>query len=212
MGKPFIGKHSFIFMKKKWVLFPFTIVLIILGFLAQFYRDPPRTIPSMGVLSPADGKIISIQKIKPGDIPVVQKGEEIYLEELQEFIAEECYLIAIFMGPFDVHVNRSPIQGTVTSIVYVEGSHFMASQLVLQNERNIIIIEGGETMAVIQIAGKMARRIQCFVKEGDPITRGDKLGRIILGSQVVLVLPSSYRVTVEMGDRVKAGETIIALS
>lgn len=197
-------------MKKKWVLLPFTAVLIFVGFIAQFYRDPYRTIPPTGVVSPADGKIISIQKIKPGDIPVAQKGEEIYLKELQGIINEECYLIAIFMSPFDVHVNRSPIQGKITSIVYVEGSHFMANQLVLQNERNIIIIEGDSTMAVIQIAGKMARRIQCYVDEGDTIKRGEKIGRIILGSQVVIVLPTTYQITVKVKDRVKAGETIIA--
>ncbi len=189
------------------------MVLVLIGFILQFYRDPERVIPSEGVVSPADGEVIAIERVNPEDIPVVVKnGDKIYLEELKGVITEECYLVAIFMSPFDVHVNRSPITGTVTSIVYVEGAHAMASHLALQNERNIIVIDTRETRAVvIQIAGKFIRRIQWFINEGDSIEKGERIGRIVFGSQVVLIIPSTYTVTVSLGDHVKAGETIIAL-
>lgn len=196
-------------MKKKWFLIPITALLI---FIFQFFRDPERQIPPEGVVSPADGRIIAIELVKAGDIPVVLKnGEEILLEELKGYLTEDCYLVAIFMNPIDVHVNRSPIEGTVSKIIYLEGSYHMATQLALQNERNILIIDGEERMIVIQIAGKFARRIQCFVNEGDSLKRGDKIGRIILGSQVVVIMPASYALAVKEGDHVKAGETVIAL-
>lgn len=196
-------------MKKKWLIVPVAALLI---FVFQFFRDPERHIPQEGVVSPADGKVIAIEVVKAGDVPVVVKnGEEICLEELKGLITEDCYLIAVFMNAIDVHVNRSPIKGTVSKIIYVEGTYHMASSLALRNERNIVVIDGSTRMVVIQIAGKFVRRIQCYVEEGDTLEKGERLGRIVLGSQVVVILPCSYEVTVEKGDRVKAGETIIAL-
>lgn len=196
-------------MKKKWLAVP---VIALLIFILQFFRDPERHIPHEGVVSPADGKIIAIEKVKAGDVPVVIKnGEEIHLEELKGFLNEDCYLIAIFMNAIDVHVNRSPLKGTVTEIIYLEGTYHMASSLALENERNVIIIDGETRMVVIQIAGKFVRRIQCFVNEGDFLKKGDKIGRIVLGSQVVIILPCTYALTVEEGDHVRAGETVIAL-
>jgi phosphatidylserine decarboxylase len=196
-------------MKKRWLIIP---VIALLIFIFQFFRDPERHIPELGVVSPADGKIIAVEMVKSGDIPVVtKKGEEIYMEELAGFISEDCYLVAIFMNPIDVHVNRSPLDGVVSTIIYVEGSNNMASSLALQNERNIVIIDGDTRIVVIQIAGKFVRRIQCFVKEGDILKKGDRLGRIILGSQVVIILPYTYKITVKVGDHVKAGESVIAL-
>lgn len=196
-------------MKKRWLLIPVVALLI---FLFQFFRDPERQIPLQGVVSPADGKVIAIETVKAGDVPVViKKGKQIYLEELKEYVTEDSYLIAIFMNPIDVHVNRSPIAGCVTEIIYVKGGYQMANQLALQNERNIVIIDGSSRMVVIQIAGKFIRRIQCFVKEGDHLERGERVGRIVLGSQVIIILPATYQLTVKMGDHVKAGESVIAL-
>ena len=150
--------------------------------------------------------------VKAGEIPViVKKGEEIYLEDLKEYITEDSYLVAIFMNPIDVHVQRSPAEGVVNKIMYVEGKYNLASSLALQNERNFIVIDGDSRMVVIQIAGKFVRRIQCYVNEGDTLGKGDRLGRIVLGSQVVIIFPCSYTVTVEEGDHVKAGESVIAL-
>ena len=195
-------------MNKK--VLPLLVVLILAGFILQFYRDPERVIPSEGVVSPADGEVIAIEQVNPEDIFVVKN--EIYLEELKGIITEECYLIAIFMDPFDVHVNRSPITGTVSTIIYVEGAHDMASHLALQNERNSIVIDTHESrLVVIQIAGKFVRRIQWFISEGDFIEKGERIGRIVFGSQVVLIIPTRYTITVTVGDHVKAGESIIAL-
>lgn len=196
-------------MKKRWLLLPFVALLI---FLFQFFRDPERQIPAEGVVSPADGKIISIELVKAGEVPVViKKGERIELQELKGIVNEDCYLVAIFMNPIDVHVNRSPIAGTVSGITYVKGDYQMANQLALQNERNVLVIDGTSRMVVIQIAGKFIRRIQCFVREGDVLQRGERIGRIVLGSQVVVILPSRYKLTVEVGDHVTAGESVIAL-
>jgi phosphatidylserine decarboxylase len=196
-------------MKKKWLLVPLTALLI---FVFQFFRDPERQIPLEGIVSPADGKIIAVETVKGGEIPsVIKKEDVIYLEELKGWITEDCYLLAIFMSAIDVHVNRTPIEGHITKIIYVKGSYHMANKLALQNERNILIIDGESRMVLIQIAGKFVRRIQCFVKEGDYLEKGDRIGRIVLGSQVVVILPRSYEITVEKGDHVKAGETIIAL-
>lgn len=209
----FIHIFLVLIMDKKWAP-PLMVVLILVGFVLQFYRDPERVIPSEGVVSPADGEVIAIERVEPEDIPVVVKnGEKIYLEELKGIITEECYLIAIFMDPFDVHVNRSPIAGTVTSIIYVEGAHDMASHLALQNERNSIVIDSihESRVVVIQIAGKFVRRIQWFINEGDFIEKGERIGRIVLGSQVVLIIPTTYTITVSLKDHVKAGESIIAL-
>ncbi len=196
-------------MKKRWLVVP---VVALLVFVFQFFRDPERHIPQEGVVSPADGKVIAVEVVKAGDVPVVVKnGEEIYLEELKGLITEDCYLVAVFMNAIDVHVNRSPLEGTVSKIIYKEGRYHMASSLALDNERNIIVIDGNTRMVVIQIAGKFVRRIQCYVQEGDTLNKGDRLGRIVLGSQVVVILPCSYEVTVEKGDRVRAGESVIAL-
>ncbi|MBU7023990.1 MAG: phosphatidylserine decarboxylase [Theionarchaea archaeon] len=199
-------------MKKKWVLIP---VIALLLFIFQFFRDPDRNIPAEGVVSPADGKIIAIETVKAGDTPlVVKNGHEIYLEELKGLITEDCHLIAIFMNPIDIHVNRSPMEGTVKEVLYVEGGYQMANKLALSNERNIVVIddcEGKTRMIVIQIAGKFVRRIQCFVKGGDYLKKGERVGRIVLGSQVVIILPQRFEITAHEGDHVKAGESVIAL-
>jgi len=196
-------------MKKKWVLIP---IIALLLFVLHFFRDPEREIPLTGVVSPADGKIIAIELVKSGKIPVIEKnGEEIFLHDLKGYITEDCHLVAIFMSPFDVHVNRSPLKGTVSRVIYTEGEYHMATALALTNERNTIIIDGDTRLIVIQIAGKFVRRIQCFVREGFSIEKGERVGRIILGSQVVLILPETYTLTVAVGSHVKAGESVIAL-
>jgi phosphatidylserine decarboxylase len=195
-------------MNKKWVLIPIVALLL---FVINFFRDPERDIPEKGIVSPGDGKIIAIENVIPGETPMIEKnGKKIYLEDLNGLITDNCTLIAIFMSPFDVHVNRSPFPGTVSKIIYTEGGHHMATSLALTNERNTIIIDGDMRMIVIQIAGIFARRIQCFVQEGSIIEKGERVGRIVFGSQVVLILPQSCTLTVTVGSSVKAGETVIA--
>ena len=157
-------------------------LLFIIGalFTAYFFRDPYREIGE-GVVSPADGKIDYIEGRR----------------------------LEIFMSPFDCHVNRSPVSGRVLSVKYIEGSTppaFIRKRGVRTNE---ILIESEDGIyRVLQIAGIFARRIVSYVKEGDIVNKGDKIGMIRFGSRVVLEIPDGYRFVRKVGEKVKAGETV----
>jgi phosphatidylserine decarboxylase len=155
-------------------------LVIILAFTLFFFRDPPRRIEE-GVVSPADGEVDFVSGRK----------------------------IEIFMSPLDCHVNRSPVDGIITKIVYQSGANFPAYKRRTNAERNEIYInnEDGE-FKVTQIAGLFARRIVCYVKEGERVTRGQKIGMIRFGSRVILEVPVNFKFIKKMGERVKAGETI----
>lgn len=121
--------------------------------------------------------------------------------------------IAIFMGPHDVHVNRSPMNGLVKSTLYTAGGHYPAFlKIASRNQQNRIVIETdvGE-IEVSQIAGTLARRIACYVNPGDRIVRGQRIGMIHFGSRVEVTIPRGYQHYVNLGDRVRAGESIIAV-
>ena len=150
--------------------------------------------------------------MKSEETPVTEKnGKMVYLPELEGIIEGNYTVVSIFMNPIDVHVNRSPISGSVTDIIYVQGFHSPAfGEVLSQNERNIVVIDGEIKLITVQIAGSVARRIDCFVIEGQNVKIGDRIGRIKLGSQVVVMYPSNSLTIVKIGDRVKAGETIIA--
>ena len=202
-----------LFKKNAVIIISLIIVgLILFGII--FYRDPQRNIPIENgiILSPADGKIISIDTVKSDGIPFTEKnGKIIYLPELKGIIEGNYAMISIFMGPFDIHVNRAPISGQVTDTIYVKGGHLPAfGEVITENERNIVIIDGEIRTITVQIAGTLGRRIDCYVKKGDIIEMGEKIGRIKLGSQAVIIYPLNYSTKVKVGDRVKAGETIIA--
>ncbi|NMC76295.1 MAG: phosphatidylserine decarboxylase family protein, partial [Candidatus Methanofastidiosa archaeon] len=179
-----------VFLKRNYVLLLsfFLIGIIIFGII--FYRDPERTIPKEEgfIVSPADGKVISIDKIHSDAVQYTTKnGKKIFLPELEGMLEGNCTMISIFMNILDVHVNRSPISGQVTDIIYISGKHSPAFGSVLsENERNIIVIQGEEKVITIQIAGTVARRIECYVTQGQNLFIGDKIGRIKLGSQVVV--------------------------
>jgi phosphatidylserine decarboxylase len=149
-------------------------------FTVYFFRDPPRAIGE-GIVSPADGKIDYI------------KGNR----------------LEIFMGPFDCHVNRSPVSGKVVKVEFRKGKKppaFIRHENVCSNE---IVISGEEgTFRVIQMAGIFARRIVCYVNEGDFVKKGDKIGIIRFGSRVVVELPDGFKFIRKVGEKVKAGETI----
>jgi len=191
--------------------------LIIIGLVVisiNFYRDPQRSIPidKNIIVSPADGKVISIDTVKDGEIPfTIKNGEMIYLPELKGIIEGNFTMVSIFMGLFDVHVNRTPISGQVIDIIYIEGGHLPAfGNVLVENERNIVVIDGDIRTVTVQIAGTVARRIECYVDEGQILERGDRIGIIKLGSQVVVMYPSESSTTIKIGDNVKAGETVIA--
>lgn len=200
--------------KRNVAVFLSLIIIGLFVFSIVFYRDPERSIPIEKniIISPADGKVISIDAVKGGEIPfTIKNGEIIYLPELKGIIEGNFTMVSIYMGPLDVHVNRAPISGRVIDIIYIEGGHFPAfGDVFTQNERNIVVIDGDTRTVTIQIAGTVARRIDCFVNEGQTLDRGDKIGRIKLGSQVVVMYPSSSLTRIKVGDKVKAGETIIA--
>ncbi|MEN6379369.1 MAG: phosphatidylserine decarboxylase [Methanofastidiosum sp.] len=191
--------------------------LIIIGlviFSINFYRDPERSIPidKNIIISPADGKVISIDTVQDGEIPfTIKNGKIIYLPELKGIIEGNFTMVSIFMDLFDVHINRAPIYGQVVDIIYIEGGHLPAfGNVLIENERNIVVIDGDIRTVTVQIAGTVARRIDCYVDEGQTLDMGDKIGIIKLGSQVVVMYPSSSSTIIKIGDNVKAGETIIA--
>ena len=180
-----------------WQWLALALAFFALAFLG-FFRDPNR-IPPIGeglILSPADGKVVG-----------VKRGEKEGLFEGTET------RISIFLSPFDVHVNRAPARGTVEDVRYQKGSFFAAykDEASQSNEKNAISIvgPGGRRLGVVQIAGVLARRIICYVKQGDALEPGQKFGLIMFGSRVDLFLPGGTRVDVVEGQRVRAGETII---
>ena len=189
------------------------VVLFVSLFLLNFYRDPKRTIPKgNNILSPADGRVISIIDTS-NDVVKIKKGLFGKIKTLTTDVAKQCYVISIFMSPLDVHINRAPIGGIVKSIKYTKGSFFKAYDLEksLSNEKNEIIIQSRELkIKVIQIAGFLARRIKCYVKKGQKVNKGDKIGMIALGSQVTLIIPIGVDLKVKINEHIKAGETIIA--
>lgn len=156
------------------------ILLPLIALTALFFRDPERTIGD-GVVSPADGRIDYIEGNR----------------------------IEIFMNIFDCHVNRCPVDGVVKKIVYKKGSKFPAFMRCKTPESNEIYIENEYGIfKVVQIAGFLARRIICFVKEGEKVKKGEKIGMIVMGSRVVLEIPDGFKFVKGLGERVKAGETI----
>ena len=159
--------------------------------MAYFFRDPPRVIPEGEglIVSPADGRVTRIEEREDGK------------------------LVSVFLSPLNVHINRSPIAGKITSITYTEGKRMPATNdaASLENERNSLVIEGeGMTVTCTQIAGILARRIVCWAKESDNLERGQKFGLIKFGSRTDLLMPANVEIQVKIGDRVTGGETVIA--
>lgn len=197
----------------------FDIVVIVLAVFFLFYklvfsRDPSRKIPKHGIVAPADGKII---KILETDKEInMKKGLVGKINTLVSDIAKNCYVIVIMMNIHNVHVQRSPIEGTVKKIKYSKGKFLNAvfgsgSLNALENEKNEITIENKDIkIKVIQIAGILARRIKCYVRENQKLIKGQRIGMIDLGSQVALILPKKVKLLVKKGQRVKAGSTVVA--
>ena len=176
------------------------IFIFISLFTLWFFRDPERHFDSNDnqLLSAADGKICFI-------------GEENPPSETQ--FKEKMKKISIFMNVFNVHVNRSPVDGNIEKVIYKNGKFFNASldKASEYNERNSFIIETNtDKIVVVQIAGLIARRILSFISEGDKIDKGDRIGLIRFGSRVDIYFPSTYEIKVNQNDIVVAGETIIA--
>jgi phosphatidylserine decarboxylase len=169
-------------------------------FIAQFFRDPPRAVPEQAnaVLSPADGKVM-----------LVEHARDPYLDR-------DALKISVFMNVFNVHSNRSPVDGVVKDQWYHPGGFLNAAldKASLENERNALHIAtaDGVDVVCVQIAGLLARRILCYVGPGDRLTRGQRFGFIRFGSRVDVYLPSTATPKVAVGDTVYATTTIVAES
>ena len=213
-------------------------VLIICVFiywkLFFFYRDPERTIPKgNNIVSAADGTVVYVRQVDDLSVPISIKGKkEIKLEEIVKFGSLDkspYYIVGVFMHPTDVHVNRSPISGTVKKIIYTRGKNLpmtlmwwrvllgikpyeFYSRHIIQNERNTIMIEGQLPVYVTQIADIYVSKIECRVKEGENLEKGQRIGMIKMGSQVDIIFPAlpNIQVVAKEGQKIKAGEGIIA--
>jgi phosphatidylserine decarboxylase len=163
--------------------------------MAFFFRDPQRQPPSDKnvVVSPADGRVTRVTRLAPEqeDSPTV---------------------VSIFLSPLDVHINRAPIPGRITDLVYSPGKFLMATneKASLVNEQNILTIQGEQiTVVCKQIAGILARRVVCWKKKGDNLTLGERFGLIKFSSRTDVILPANVSILVSVGARVRGGTTVI---
>jgi phosphatidylserine decarboxylase len=173
-----------------WAVVP----VLLACFFLWFFRDPQRPVPAEAglVVSPADGKITEVARIQ------TPAGERIRL--------------SIFLSVFDVHVNRSPIAGTIREVRYQKGKFLNAlDPKSAENEQNVITVQGDDfSVTFSQIAGALARRIVFNFKEGDSVERGQRVGLIKFGSRVNVILPGHANLRVAKGNRVKGGASVLA--
>ncbi len=177
-----------------WSLIAWIAVLFVL----QFFRDPARSVPEGKglVLSPADGRVIK-----------VETAHDPYLKR-------DAILVSVFMNVFNVHSNRSPVDGTVSDIWYFPGKFVNADldKASNENERNAMHIKTptGADITCVQVAGLIARRILCYVKQGDTLVRGQRYGFIRFGSRVDVYLPRDAKLRTSIGDKVYATTSVLA--
>jgi phosphatidylserine decarboxylase len=171
---------------------------IIALFVLQFFRDPPREVPGDGksVLSPADGRIVAIEPVR------------------DPWLERDALKVSVFMNVFNVHSNRSPVDGEVRQRWYHPGKFVNADldKASTENERNALHIRAssGHDITCVQVAGLIARRILCYVEAGAQLARGQRYGFIRFGSRVDVYLPTDVRVKVVIGEKVSATSTILA--
>ncbi len=167
-------------------------------FILQFFRDPPREVPDdpRAVVSPADGRVVAVERSR------------------DPWLERDALKISVFMNVFNVHSNRSPVDGTVRKRWYSAGAFLNAAldKASVENERNALWFRtrSGEDVTCVQIAGLIARRILCYVGEGAELARGQRYGFIRFGSRVDVYLPLDAEPTASLGDKVYAAESVIA--
>jgi len=193
-----------------WGIIGWPMLFLSIGVFA-FFRDPERVVPQndKAIVAPADGLVTLIETVEP--------PAELQIDDGSGNMGLACgpvTRISIFMSVFDVHINRSPIPGTVRRVVYVPGK-FMNADLDKaseENERQHMLVERADGLMIgfTQIAGLVARRIVPFVKPGDTVAKGQRVGLIRFGSRVDVYLPTGTASKVLMGQRIVAGETILA--
>jgi phosphatidylserine decarboxylase len=165
------------------------------GFMVFFFRDPERVCPSADelVISPADGRVVVVARVEPA--------------------SDNCATqISIFLSPLDVHINRSPIAGEITDVVYKPGAFHVASREIasVENEQNIVTVRGQKVTIVFrQIAGALARRVVLWRKKGDCVAMGERVGLMKFSSRMDVLVPCEVEVMVRKGDRVRGGVTVL---
>ena len=201
-GYPFIGAFALVSLILFWLWAPLGWLGTVLTlWCLYFFRDPPRVAPVREglVVSPADGRVSQITTAPPphelglGSAPMLR--------------------ISIFMSVFDCHVNRSPVAGRIEKILYQPGKFLNADldKASVDNERNsVVIATGGTRIAVVQIAGLIARRIVCYVRETQPVGADERFGMIRFGSRLDVYLPENTASMVAVGQTSLAGETVLA--
>lgn len=170
------------------------LFLLLALLVLNFFRDPERQITAEpgAVVSPADGKVVEIAVESHDDRPVRR--------------------VSIFMSPFDVHVNRSPIEGVIRDVAYRKGAFHVASESLasVENEQNVFTVEGEQgTVVVKQIAGLLARRIVFWKHPGDALARGERVGLIKFGSRVDVLVDPEVELRVKVGDHIRAGSDVL---
>ncbi|MBP0578728.1 phosphatidylserine decarboxylase [Labrys sp. LIt4] len=201
-GYPFLGIAGVAtLIALGWIKVLFWPLLILTAWVAYFFRDPQRVTPVREglVVSPADGVVSQIANV----LPPPELG----------LASQSLLRVSIFMNVFDCHVNRSPVTGTITKIAYKPGKFLNADldKASEDNERNGFIIDtGAARYGVVQIAGLVARRIVCWTNENEHVAVGQRLGMIRFGSRVDVYLPEGVRPLVGIGQKMVAGETILA--
>ncbi|MCL2296957.1 MAG: phosphatidylserine decarboxylase [Proteobacteria bacterium] len=199
-GWPFLAGAVLIALILSW-LAPWwlaALAWLVVVFILQFFRDPAREIPAQpnAVLCPADGRVIK-----------VEEAHDPYLDR-------NSLKISVFMNVFNVHSQRSPLDGKVEKVWYDPGRFLNAAvdKASTENERNALHLTtaNGQAVTCVQVAGLVARRILCYVKAGDTLTRGQRYGFIRFGSRVDVYLPVSARACVTIGQKVRATETVLA--
>jgi len=181
---------------KPWIAVLFLIITL---FMVLFFRDPERTTPGdKGVfVSPADGKVILIKDVYEKD-----------------YLKSDSKEISIFMSIFDVHVNRAPCDGIVNLVQHFPGQFLAAHKdaASIKNENTVMVLGANDGRILVrQVAGMLARRIVCKVKAGDALRRGERYGMIKFGSRLDVYLPKDTEIKVNLGEKVKAGETVIGI-
>jgi phosphatidylserine decarboxylase len=174
------------------------LAIAVFLFVLQFFRDPPRDVPATPgiVLSPADGKVVSVEKAR------------------DPWLDRDAIKISVFMNVFNVHSNRSPVDGEVVNAWYHPGAFVNAAldKASTENERNALHLKtaSGRDITCVQVAGLIARRILCYVKPGDRLARGQRYGFIRFGSRVDVYLPLDAKPRAAVGDTAVASETVLA--
>jgi phosphatidylserine decarboxylase len=196
----FVILGSFVYFLFPKFLIPYIVVFGGLYlFLISFFRNPKRLISEVTndlIYAPADGKIVVIEETEEG-----------------EYLKDQRKMVSIFMSPLNVHVNRNPVSGKVIFSKYHEGKYLPAwdPKASLENERTSVVYEFGKYRLMMrQIAGALAKRIVCYLKEGDQVVQGEDMGFIKLGSRVDLYLPLDAEIMVSLEQKVKGNKTVIA--